>query len=117
MIYQTGQGIDGSKVRLSFNTFFKRARRSQAKIQAMFEDVLYARDVFKTAMILHSQCDRIASALRSIQEPILDLLDITTHIPETLSPSHYPLIKELHQVNNLLNELVLLIPLFRNSFQ
>jgi hypothetical protein len=117
MIYWTDKVIDSSKAKLSFHVFFKRAQGNQANIKTMLNAVLYSKEVFMSPDILPSQCDRIVSALHMIQESVRDLLDVTARIPSTLSHLRYPLVRELHKVDNLLSDLALIIPLFRADSQ
>lgn len=111
MIYRTDKVIEGPWKGLSLDAFFYDAKASQADMKAMFDAILYAQYVFQNTRILPSQGDRIASSLHVIRTAILDLLSLTAHMPEALSPSRYPLMSELYKVDSLLNDLlVFLLP-------
>src|SRR5260370_41801517 len=98
MIYRTDKVIEGPWVRLSLDVFFNKARASQADMKAMLDAILYAQDVFQSARILPSQGDRIASALHLIRTAVLDLVSLTALMPESLSPSRFPLVRNLYKV-------------------
>ncbi|HVB75594.1 MAG TPA: hypothetical protein VNE38_18760 [Ktedonobacteraceae bacterium] len=110
MIYRTDKVIEGPWIRLSLNVFLDKARASQADMKAMLDSIVYARDVFQSARILPSQGDRIANALHMIQTAVLDLLNLTARMPESLSPSRFSLVRNIYKVDALLNDLILLIP-------
>lgn len=109
MIYRADKVIEGPWVRLSLDVFFEKASASQSDLEPMLDSIVYARSVFQSAHILSSQGDRIANALHSIRSEVLNLLSLSGRMPESLSPSRFPLVRHLYKVDTLLDDLLVLL--------
>ena len=84
--------------------------------------ILAAQELFSGGNIWPDQCERVINSLNIMGEPVQKLyrlLDMPAHLPMAIGPLRYPLVRVLHQVDNLVNELTILItefgPLSRSS--
>ena len=114
----TGMVVNGTWIelsRLSLGQFSKLIRNYQADIVAVQDVVLYAWQLFSRGNIWPDQCEHIIGSLDILSEPfqkLCEFLDTPVNLPIVIGPNHYPVMKELHRVDELVNELILLIVAF-----
>src|SRR5438067_2498923 len=104
--------------RLLLDNFMTRVQKYQKDIVASQGSVLYALDLFSEGEgIWPDNCDEVIDTMHKVSEPIREfcgLLDSHRQLPVAVSPLRYPLMKTLYHVDELVNELSLLLTIFRS---
>jgi hypothetical protein len=102
---------------LRLDNFMDRVQKHRTDIAASQGSVLYALDLFSESEgVWPDNCDQVIDAMRKMGEPIREfcgLLDSHTQLPVAVSPLRFPLMKTLYHVDELVNELSLLLTIFR----
>jgi len=104
--------------RLLLDNFITQVQKHRKDILATQGSVLYALDLFSEGEgIWPDNCDEVIDTLHKVSEPIREfcgLLDSHVQLPAVVSPLRYPLMKTLYHVDELVNELSLLLTIFRS---
>ena len=104
--------------RLVLDNFMTRVQKHRKDIGVSQGPVLYALDLFSEGEgIWPDNCDEVIDAMYKVGEPVREfcgLLDSQMQLPATVSTLRYPLMKTLYHVDELVNELSVLLALFRS---
>jgi hypothetical protein len=104
--------------RLLLDNFMTRVQKHRKDIVASQGLVLYALDLFSESEgIWSNNCDQVIDTMRMINKPVRDLcglLDSHMQLPNAIGPLRSPLMKTLYHIDELINELLLLLTLFRS---
>jgi hypothetical protein len=105
-------------VRFPLDEFLAQAQSYQTDIMATQPSVLEAKDLFcEEEGIWSDQCDYLINTINTISEPIQEfckLLDSLARLPVVVGSLRYPLMKTLFHAEQQINELILLLTLFRS---
>lgn len=103
---------------LLLDNFMTRVQKHREDIVASQRSVLYALDLFSEGEgIWPDNCDEVIDTMHKVSEPLrefCELLDSHLQLPAVVSPLRYPLMKTLYHVDELVNELSLLLTIFRS---
>ncbi len=102
---------------LSLDEVYKITQNFWSDIVEMRKSILRARKLL-TKTIWPDQCDKQVKSLREVSLAIqgfYEFLDTGETLPLVVCSRRYPLVKALHHIDSLLNELILLISAFRSN--
>jgi len=103
---------------ITLQGLFKRVRCSQADISVILDMIESMQRLFRqTSIVYEQQCYYSASIIRMVLVPVQQLMDTTTRLPASLESQRYALVKALHEVDSVGNDLALRITQYPLMYQ